>query len=144
LIGRGTIAESLELVLAFGLKDARNRGVKVAAELTDADRIVRILWPIISLLLYLCSEAGQIGDGLRRPANPQPKRTRQGWRHFPADRPTTWEVGVRTGAALRRAYQQQANKDSVTTGRQDDTCGGTFASFTGIPFWPDRGARNAV
>jgi hypothetical protein len=117
LIGRGTIAESLEFVLSFGVKEARAHGVTVAAELTDAENVARILWPIISLLLYVCTESGQIGDGLRRPVNPQPKRTRHGWRQFPADRPTTWDVGVRIGAALRRAYQQQANQDAVPTGR---------------------------
>jgi hypothetical protein len=117
LIGRGTIAESLELVLAFGVKVARAHGVKVAAELSDPERVARILWPVISLLLYVCTESGQIGDGLRRPVNPPPKRTRHGWRQFPANRPTNWDVGIRIGAALRRAYQQQANEDTLPTGR---------------------------
>jgi hypothetical protein len=117
LMGRGTIAESLELVLVTGVKDARSQGISVAAELTDPDRVARILWPIISLLLYLCTESGEIGDGQRRPESPRPTRTRHGWRHFPADRPTTWDVGVRVGAALRRAYQQQSNPDSTSTGR---------------------------
>jgi len=102
LVGRGTIAESLELVLAVGAKEARAQGVSVAAELTDVDHVARILWPIISLLLYLCTEPQQLGDGLRHPENPQPKRTRHGWRHFPAERPTTWDVGVRMGATFRR------------------------------------------
>lgn len=66
-----------------------------------------VVEPIVSLLLYLCSQAGEIGDGQRRPANPAPKRTKRGWRLFQADRPTTWDVGVRMGAALRRAYQAE-------------------------------------
>lgn len=63
--------------------------------------------PIVSLVLYLCSQASEIGDGSRRPGNPEPKRTKRGWRMFQADRPTTWDVGMRLGAALRRAYQAE-------------------------------------
>ena len=74
--------------------------------------------PIVSLLLYLCSEAGEIGDGERRPAMPLPKRTKSGWRMFPADKPTTWDVGVRLGAALRRAYhaEETGTKGSTHAG----------------------------
>lgn len=32
---------------------------------------------------------------------------RNGWKLFPAQRVTTWDVGVRLGAALRRAYQAE-------------------------------------
>jgi hypothetical protein len=63
--------------------------------------------PLLSLLLYLCADEAEIGDGRARPANPEPKRTRRhGWRLFPADGPRTWDVGVRLGAALRRGYQR--------------------------------------
>lgn len=60
--------------------------------------------PLVSLLLYLCSQNAEIGDGQSQPANPEPKRTKSGWRLFPPDRPTTWDVGVRLGSALRAAY----------------------------------------
>lgn len=63
--------------------------------------------PLLSLLLYLCAEESEIGDGQARPAMPRPRRTKRGWRLFPADKPTQWDVGVRLGAALRRAYRQQ-------------------------------------
>lgn len=35
----------------------------------------------------------------------RPKHTKQGWRLFPADKPTNWNVGVRVGPARLRAYQ---------------------------------------
>ena len=63
--------------------------------------------PLVSLLLYLCSQAGEIGDGTRAPKRPEPVRTKKGLRMFPADRPTTWDVGVRMGAALRAAYHAE-------------------------------------
>lgn len=76
------------------------------------------LAPLLSLLLYLCAENADLGE--HRPSYPKPKRTKEGWRLFPPDKPTTWEVGVRIGAALRKAYQQaEFNQPSVDseTGR---------------------------
>lgn len=66
--------------------------------------LTRTAAPLLSLLLYLCADGAEIGDGTVRPANPQPKRTKQCWRLFAADKPTAWDVGVRLGAALRRAF----------------------------------------
>jgi hypothetical protein len=76
--------------------------------------------PLLSLLLYLCADDAEIGDGRRRPANPEPKRTRRhGWRLFPADGPRTWDVGVRLGAALRRGYQraETEEREEAASGR---------------------------
>lgn len=72
------------------------------------EQMQAIAAPALSLLLYLCSQNAEIGDGTRAPANPLPKRTKRGWRLFPAERVTTWDVGVRLGAALRRARQAEA------------------------------------
>jgi hypothetical protein len=118
LIGRGTIADSLDRVLAFGIEQARARGLEPPLQLKDATFVARILWPIVSLLLYICTESAEIGDGRRLLLNPRPTRTRHGLRFFPPDRPTTWDVGVRIGAALRRANQDVTGKDSVPTGRR--------------------------
>ena len=57
----------------------------------------------MALVLYLCAENAEIGDGIRRPSVPRPKRTKRGPRLFPPDRLTAWDVGLRLGAALRRA-----------------------------------------
>lgn len=70
----------------------------------------------ISLLLYLCSQNAEIGTDLRKPFNPVPIKTKKGMRIFPPDKPTTWDVGVRLGAALRSAYTKEAQE-----------CGGTHA-----------------
>lgn len=64
-----------------------------------------IVAPLVSLVLYVCSQASEIGEPGRQPHRPEAKRTKRGLQHFPADKPTTWDVGVRLGAALRRAYQ---------------------------------------
>ena len=65
--------------------------------------------PLVSLVLYLCSQAAEIraaGGGTRRPARPKPVKTKKGMRLFPPNRPTPWEVGYRLGAALRRAVSE--------------------------------------
>lgn len=68
---------------------------------------LRTLTPLVSLVLYLCTEAADITGKHGAPGNPQPIRTRRnGMRLFAADGMRTWDVGVRLGAALRRAYQQ--------------------------------------
>ncbi len=79
-----------------------------------------VIEPLVSLLLYLCSANADIGDGTRRPTMPTPKRTKAGWRLFPADHPAAWDVGVRLGAALRRAYHAadtEHGEIDPTTGR---------------------------
>ncbi len=95
----------------WSLEDAINRmlavdpvpGGNLFASAAKA-QMLQIAAPVLSLLLYLCTQADDVGDGTRRPSRPQPKRTKRGLRLFPAERVTTWDVGVRMGAALRRAY----------------------------------------
>lgn len=77
------------------------------------------LAPIISLLLYLCSEAVDYKTQ-PPPGNPPFKKTKRGPRLFPAPSPTTWDVGVRLGAALRQAYiaaETDQEQESTATGR---------------------------
>jgi len=86
---------------------AKVQGLAVGASIPAGELVSEarpIVEPILSLLLYLCAENAEIGDGQARPANPTPKRTKSGPRLFAPDRSTTWDVGVRLGAALRRAY----------------------------------------
>jgi hypothetical protein len=77
-----------------------------------------VLPRLVSLVLYLCSEAPELGDGTSRPVRPRPKRTRRGARMMPARRPVMWEVGTRLGASLRAAWQSTNNP-----GGNDATCG---------------------
>lgn len=76
--------------------------------------MVDVVGPLVSLLLYLCADEAEIGDGDRRPALPTPTRTKLGWRLFAPAQPTTWDVGVRIGAALRLARDSQDGADGPT------------------------------
>ncbi len=118
ILGLGTIADCIARVIASGSEQARAHGLKVLPDVLKVEPVARTLWPIISLLLYLCADSAEIGDGTRLPTNPKPTRTRHGWRLFPAQSLTTWDVGVRIGAALRRAFQaEETHQDSIPTGR---------------------------
>ncbi len=79
-------------------------------------RTAKELQPMMSLLLYLCSENADY----TRPPRPTPKRTKRGLRLFAPDKPYTWDVGVRIGAALRHAQDSPDHSDSdpgTATGR---------------------------
>lgn len=84
--------------------DAPHQAHAVPTE--DDQELHELFRPMISLLLYLCSVNAEIGTGSRRPARPQPIKTKEGPRMFPPDRSTTWDVGCRLGAVLRHAKEQ--------------------------------------
>ncbi len=96
-LGQDTIEESLEAVYF------RRAAAGMAIDGLELNTLHHIVPGVISLLLYLSSEAAEVGDGTRQPTRPVPRRTKKGMRMFPAERQTPWDVGVRLGAALRRA-----------------------------------------
>jgi hypothetical protein len=71
------------------------------------------LSPLISTLLYICSQSADFRDaaGIRNaPGRPTQVQTRKGPRVFPPDSPTIWETGYRLGAALRCAVRTEAGR----------------------------------
>lgn len=117
-LGEWPLSEAVERAVAESRRQAVASGNTIAAVgLSSAgviESVADAVAPIVSMVLYLCSEQPDI-DG--QPMNPQPKRTRHGWRLFPADNPRTWDVGVRLGAALRNAaLQQDTGKPAAITG----------------------------
>jgi hypothetical protein len=58
---------------------------------------------ILNLLLYICAPSSELDPDGRRPTLPVAKRTKEGLRLFPADKPTIWQVGTRRGEKLRGA-----------------------------------------
>nr|CCA86601.1 conserved hypothetical protein [Ralstonia syzygii R24] len=115
-LGSWPLVESLQRVV----REARHQSVKHAVSRSafvvldgheeELQGLAAELSPLLSLLLYLCAEPEEIGSPEHRPANPQPKRTKQGLRLFAPDKPTQWDVGVRIGAALRRGYHAAETK----------------------------------
>jgi hypothetical protein len=71
------------------------------------------LSPLISTLLYICSQSADFRDaaGIRNaPGRPTQVQTRRGPRVFPPDHPTIWETGYRLGAALQCAVRTEAGR----------------------------------
>ena len=73
--------------------------------------------PLVSLLLYLCADEAEIGDGTSRPALPKEKRIKGHARLFSPVAPAIWEVGARLGAALRRAQTRSQSDGDGTHAR---------------------------
>ncbi|MFA5718562.1 MAG: hypothetical protein WC952_12680 [Desulfobulbaceae bacterium] len=103
-----TLEEAMAAALAESGRQMINQGRTRMYEAMPADlapTLARPLEPLLSLLLYLCSEAADFG-GRMPPALPQPTKTKKGLKIFPPSAPRRWDVGVRIGAALRRAYSE--------------------------------------
>lgn len=110
----GSLLESVNQSLDVALRQAKAVGFShsgyakqknvMAAEITNEIR------PIISLLLYVLSNAVDWPDR-QRPSNPEPKKTRRrGFRLFPADHPRVWNLGTTVGEKIRD-YRDRSHKD---------------------------------
>lgn len=105
ILGDGGITGALDRLEASAMRGAAAHGLPFEGLPSGSlGTLRRAIEPVVSLVLYLCSEAAELGRDTRRPGNPAPKRLRDGWRLFAADGLRTWDVGVRFGAALRAAY----------------------------------------
>lgn len=99
-IGRWSLAEAVSRAVDLSRAYETTLSIPVPGE---AKRVItNALTPLLSLLLYLCADEPEIGDGPSKPGKPRAKRTKHGWRLFAPDNATTWRVGVCLGAALRR------------------------------------------
>lgn len=114
LLGEGALHDALHRLFASWQRQAIAHGYDMHAPAAQyADAVAAKLAPILSLVLYLCSDAPDWSG--EPPANPAPVRTRRhGWRLYPADGLRVWDVGVRLGAALRRAYHAQETHQGGT------------------------------
>lgn len=102
-LGQWSLMESIE---RFHAEAQRHAGGSLASIEVFVGQIESTYMPLLSLLLYICSQASEIGDGVVRPKNPAVKRIKGGvLRTFPPNKQTFWEVGVRMGSALRKAQQ---------------------------------------
>jgi hypothetical protein len=118
ILGEGSIRDALARVTASGTKVAHEHGYAVLPSLEDVPGIVDRLWPLVSRVLYLCVDEPDLG-GTDRPRRPQPTRTKQGYKLFPADSVRRWDVGTRIGAALRSAREryEREDREALTSGR---------------------------
>jgi hypothetical protein len=113
LVPGGSLYDATQAALAETARQARRLGLPSLGTSFPMDEA---LSPLVSLLLYLCSEEPDVRDGAgsqRLPRRPNPIRTKKGLRLFPPDEPTVWETGFRLGAALRRAASGEWSEGAV-------------------------------
>ncbi len=117
LLGEGSLADALHRTTESALQRGSANGLVAALpSIQDTQSLAAELAPLVALLLYLCTENAEIGNGERRPGNPLPKRTKGGLRLFPPDTSTAWDVGVRLGAALRQANREEGGDPGEANG----------------------------
>ncbi len=109
-IGPWTVSEALERVFdeAAVQAEAANLTFDKMSPKAVRDQAAGVfseqLKPLISVLLYLCSDMPEL-DNHRQPrvspSRPKAKKTKEDIRFFPASGPTFWDVGSSAAAKLR-------------------------------------------
>ncbi len=114
------ILQSVERMMKYTKKQTDKIGLNI--ELTEDlyKEGTEEITPLISLVLYICSTNSELinKDGRTRPNKPQAKKIKKGRKYFPADKPEQWDVGLRIGAALKKAtveYESSEQYDERRT-----------------------------
>ena len=115
-MGNWSIADAIERMIDTTQMHATHAGIASPTRPGDiVPDMVSLVTPILSLALYLCSSNADYGEN--RPQRPKPKKTKRGWRLFPPEKPRTWDVAVRLGAAMRAYYQANETGQTDTHAR---------------------------
>ncbi|RTB44094.1 AcrVA2 family anti-CRISPR protein [Pseudomonas aeruginosa] len=122
ILNAPNLQEAVDQVVDSGKAQFKTLGIP-AGLLPDLQAVETVsLAPLISLLLYLCADPDITRRGTPVAVeNPRLTRTRRdGVKLFPASEPADFDVGVRLGAALRRAQQRRSEgaADVVETSRR--------------------------
>ena len=108
LIGDWSITEAVDRVASKLKKEMQyeTHSVELAV-----NKISQDLQPIISLILYLCSDEPEVEPiGQKYPIMPESKKTKKGFRFFPPDKPKIWKIGSETGKLLREVKSYQGGE----------------------------------
>lgn len=111
-VGKWTLTEAVDRAISESLRQAAAHRFAVGLQSEHSEILTSQLYGIVSLLLYICSEEPEIDDDRQPgsfPQRPQPKRTKHGWRLFPAEKPRIWSLGSKSGQALRVAQVYESD-----------------------------------
>lgn len=118
----GTLASGIARAMDEGIAVGAMRGaigyVPPDASSEIGRAVAGMLAPIVSLVLYLCSDPSERDleaetDPAARPANPVPRKTKRGTRLHAAPEPTVWRTGFRLGERLRAAERAASGADGA-------------------------------
>ncbi|MDO8845605.1 hypothetical protein [Methylicorpusculum sp.] len=103
-LGPWTVTEAIDRANSEAVRQAEAHRIDFAPNKDHVQQLAASINPLISLLLYICSDVPEI-DSDREPGTspkrPQRTKTKRGWRWFPADKPRVWSVGREIGELLR-------------------------------------------
>ncbi len=101
--GKPKLTRSGHLMLREERRQRQKQKIPLASD--EPENLIEILVnsaaPLLALLIYLCSEKPDYSR--QPPGNPQPRKTKRGFKIFPASSTTTISVGNRLGTAITRA-----------------------------------------
>lgn len=114
-IGSWSVKEAVERYM----KDANLQGSLAGYGLLepgqeDIDSMAHDIMPFVSIILYICGnepDLSNFDEPNSHPNRPQAKKTKKGWRLFPAQKVRTWTVGNEIGRKLRHTLNEFANTD---------------------------------
>lgn len=116
-MGPWTVTEAIDRAAAEAVKQSSAAGVRFERDMNHVQSLAGSINPLISLLLYICSEAPEIDDERQPGTSPnraQPVKTKRGWRLFPAEKPRIWTVGRQIGERLRDIPREENNNTGRT------------------------------
>jgi hypothetical protein len=112
-IGNWPLETALRKMVAECAKNIPAKTLVEVPDKNDMSVFAEVLMPIVSLVLYLCSDNPDFGVA-KKPVRPKAKKTKKhGWRLFQAPGPTIWHIGGRIGRLIREA------RDSARIGGSD-------------------------
>jgi hypothetical protein len=94
-LGPWPLTESITRIMD---KVVQQMGTLDTKQTEAMERTREILTSMLSLIMYLCSDNGELGTKGKRPTWPSNKKT-------PPEKPKIWDVGQKTGRTLRQALE---------------------------------------
>lgn len=112
-LGNWTIREAVSRMADEAMVQGAAHGIAVDAPGEALPQMTEAATSLVSLVLYLCSDAPEILSRKypdSRPGNPSPVKTKKGWRLFPPSAPRVWDVGQELGEKIRQGKEEQGDR----------------------------------
>lgn len=109
-LGNWPLVEALKRATDESAKHISGGPPVPVPQTNDLYYLSTMLAPLISLVLYLCSDEPDYSDPQKRPSRPHAKRTRKGWRMFAPEAPRIWTIGDELGRKIRDSEKSVRSK----------------------------------
>lgn len=103
-VGKWTITEAVDRATDESARQASKADIRFQKEADYVTSLGKSINPLVSMLLYLCSDEIEVDDLKNpgeRPCRPSMVKTKKGMQLFPAEKPRVWSIGQGIGEKLR-------------------------------------------